>query len=111
MVTRKLYTVLFLGSVKKMLVSIPEIDRAKITANITIMSEGGFHFVYTKKLQAPIRELIVKKYRFIFFIHGRFLYFIHCFIKQSAKTPKQEINYARKIYQMIIQKITYEKNI
>ncbi len=105
MIIKKEYTVIFLDPVNKMLSKIPEIERAKIIAAITVIGKGEFHLVYTKKLQPPIRELIVKKYRFIFFIHKQFLYFIHSFIKQSAKTPKKEINYAKKICQKIIETV------
>lgn len=96
------YTALFLDSVKKMLASMPEADRAKAAVAITAMKEGYFKLVETKTLRAPIRELKIKKYRLIFFIQEEFLYFIHIFIKQSAKTPKKEIEYAEKVYKRII---------
>src|SRR3989338_4658598 len=98
----KRYTALFLDDVKKMLNSMPEADRAKATAAITAMKEGHFELVETKILRTPIRELKIKKYRFVFFIQQEFLYFIHTFIKQSARTPKKEIEYAEKIYKRII---------
>ena len=104
MATKKHYTIIILDSVKKILVAMSEPDRAKTAANITVMSEGEFNLVYTKILRTPIRELIIKKYRFLFFIHGHFLYFIHSFTKQSKKTPKREIDYAKKIYQILIEK-------
>ena len=82
----------------------PEADRAKVKVAMTVMGEGEFHLVYTKALQSPIHELVVKKYRFLFFIHGRFLYFIHAFSKKSAKTPKKEIYFAKEIYKIIVGK-------
>ncbi len=78
-----------------------EIDRAKVTAAITAMKEGNFQLVETKTLRTPIRELKIKKYRFAFFIQKEIIYFIHVFIKQSAKTPKREVDYAEKVYRKI----------
>ncbi len=99
----KQYTTSFLNPVKEIIISIPESDRSKITAAIVLMEEGNFHLVETKILQSPIRELKIKKYRLVFFIHEQILYFIHIFVKKTAKTPKKEIKYSQKIYKMIIE--------
>lgn len=80
----------------------PEVDRAKVASAIVAMREGNFQVIETKILKTPIRELKVKEYRFVFFVHGEIIYFIHTFIKQSAKTPKKEIDYAEKIYKKLI---------
>lgn len=98
------YDVQFLESVKGFLSDMPEADRAKTAAAISVMSEGKFDLVSTKVLKSPIRELIIKRYRFIFFIEGHQIYFIHSFIKKTAKTPRKEIDYAEKIYKIIINK-------
>ena len=102
---KKIYTILFLDSVNKMIADIPEADRAKIAAAVTVVSEGRFNLVYIKPFRGKLRELIVKKYRFIFFIHESFLYFIHSFVKKSNKTPKKEIDRAQKTRQIIMKKI------
>jgi len=96
------YTVLFLDSVKERISSMSETDSAKVAAAITIMRERNFHLVEIKTLKSPIRELKIKKYRLVFFIHGKILYFIHVFVKKTAKTPKVEIEYVEKIYKKII---------
>jgi phage-related protein len=97
------YTALFFDSVKEMLAGLSETERAKVAVAIVAMREGNFQAVETKILKTPIRELKVKEYRFIFFINGPFLYFLHSFIKQSAKTPKKEIDYAYKIYKKTLE--------
>jgi len=102
MKTTEKYTVLFLDSVKKKMNSIPETDRAKIVAAVTLMEDGNLHLVETKTLRSPVRELKIKKYRLIFFMHGKILYFIHMFIKQTTKTPQKEIKYMEKIYKQIM---------
>ncbi len=98
------YEIKFLESVKVFLGDMPEADRAKTAAAITVMSEGKFDLISTKVLKSPIRELIIKKYRFIFFIEGNLIHFIHSFIKKTAKTPRKEIEYAEKIYKIITNK-------
>jgi phage-related protein len=105
MAIKKVYIVLFLKSADDMLNNMGETDRAKTAAAIMAISKGEFHLVYTKPLRGKIRELIVKKYRFIFFTHQEFLYFVNAFIKKSKKTPKKEIDHAYKIYQEIIERI------
>jgi len=96
------YTTLFFDSVKKMLASMPETDRAKVAVAMSAMKEGNFQVVETKLLRTPIRELKVKKYRFVFFIRGQLIYFLHAFIKQSSKTPKREIDYAEILYKRVV---------
>ena len=97
------YTTLFFDSVKEMLASMSEIDRAKVAVALSAMREGNFQVAETKLLKTPIRELKIKKYRFIFFIRGQFIYFLHAFIKQSSKTPKREIDYAERLYKKVIE--------
>lgn len=102
--TKKIYTALFLDSVKDFITDLSETDSAKVAASITIIEKGDLHLVDTKMLKAPIRELKIKKYRFIFFIHKNLIYIIHAFIKKTAKTPQKEIGFAEKVYKMIINK-------
>lgn len=79
---------------------IPETDRAKVLASIKMM-ETNFDSVYTKLLKSPIRELIVKKYRILFFIKKDVIYFVSGFAKKSQKTPIQEIQKAENVYKMM----------
>ena len=96
------YNALFLKDVKDFVAALPNTDQGKINAAVTVMESGDFKSVYIKTLKTPIKELIIKKYRFIFFIHKSTIYFISVFIKKSAKTPKREIENGEKIYKMIV---------
>lgn len=80
----------------------PEADRAKVAVAMSAMQEGNFRVVETKLLRTPIHELKIRKYRFVFFIHGQLIYFLHAFIKKSSKTPKREIDHAEKLYKRVI---------
>jgi len=53
-------------------------------------------------LKTPIRELIIKNYRFVFFINKNKIWFVGAFIKKTIKTPKVEIKNAQKLYDKII---------
>lgn len=79
---------------------LPEVDKAKILASIKIM-ETDFDTVYSKLLRSPIRELVVKKYRLLFFIKKNVIYFVRGFIKRSQKTPIREIDKAEDVYKMM----------
>lgn len=48
-----------------------------------------------------MKELRVKKYRLIFFIHEEIVYFVRIFIKKTDKTPRNEIEMAEKYYKLI----------
>lgn len=65
------------------------------------MEQGAFHSVYIKTLRGPIKELIVKQYRMLFFTLGYTIYFVRVFRKKSKKTPRKEIEYAERIYKLI----------
>lgn len=75
-------------------------DKAKILAHAKIM-ETDFDVVHTKILKSPIRELVVKKCRLLFFIKKNTIYFVRGFIKKSQKTPLQEIEKAENVYKMM----------
>lgn len=96
----KKFEVEFFDGALEFIEKIPEIDRAKILANIKMM-ETDFDVVYTKLLRSPIRELIVKKYRFLFFIKKNVIYFVSGFVKKSQKTPTHEIEKAENVYKMM----------
>lgn len=66
------------------------------------MKKGDFTSVYIKTLQGPLRELIVMRYRLIFCIEGKVIYFLRAFMKKSAKTPKREIDSAQKMHKLLI---------
>jgi phage-related protein len=77
-------------------------DTAKVKANITMMQMGCFSSVHIKLLRNVIKELIVKNYRFIFFVNKNSIYFVGAFTKKTQKTPKQEIDKAERIYKNFI---------
>ncbi len=63
---------------------------------------GDFTSVHIKSLKGEIKELIIKRYRIIFFIDKNIVYCIAAFVKKSAKTPKRELENAERIYKKII---------
>lgn len=97
------YFVLFLQNVKDFIETLPSEDQGKINATITSIELGSFESIYIKTVRTPIKELIIKKYRIIFFIHHTTIYFIGAFVKKTAKTPSKEIKNAEKIYKIIIE--------
>ncbi|MDO8492414.1 MAG: type II toxin-antitoxin system RelE/ParE family toxin [bacterium] len=95
------YEAKFFDKVRSFIQKLTPIDQAKIAANIEAMQMGKFDSVYTKSLKGPIKELIVRKFRFIFFIEKHIIYFVSAFIKKTRKAPKQEIENSEKIYKII----------
>ena len=91
------FKILFLDNAYDFIDQLSEPDKAKILANIKIM-ETDLGVVRIKLLGNHIRELIVKKYRLLFFIKNNTIFFIDGFIKKSQKTPKREIEKAENIY-------------
>ena len=73
-------------------------DTAKVKANITMMQMGHFSSVHIKLLRNVIKELIVKNYRFIFFVNKNSIYFVGAFTKKTQRTPRQEIDNAERLY-------------
>ena len=96
------YYILYFDAVTDFLKELPSSDEAKIRANIDRMRKGDFNSTYTKKLKGPIKELIVKEYRVLFFIHENVIHFIRGFRKKSAKTPREEIDYAEQVYKRTV---------
>ena len=82
---------------------LPKVERAKILSDIETMKKGDWSSLYVKTLKGPLRELIVKRYRIVFFINENVLYFVRAFQKKTAKTPREEIEQAEQIYKLFIQ--------
>src|SRR4051812_1774196 len=80
--------------------SLPEKDRGKIKLAARAIETGSFTKVRIKSIQSPIKELIVKNYRILFFIKGNHIYFLSGFVKKTAKTPKREIERAMQMYKL-----------
>ncbi|MBI2120204.1 MAG: type II toxin-antitoxin system RelE/ParE family toxin [Parcubacteria group bacterium] len=98
------FTASFLESVEEFIQQQSLADQAKIAAATTVMMKGDFHLLYIKTLKSPIKELIIKQHRIVFFSEKNTIYFIGAFIKKTAKTPKSQIDQAEKIYKMLTQK-------
>lgn len=96
----KKFEVEFFDEVIGFLEKLSETDKAKILANAKTM-ESDFDVVHTKILKSPIRELIVRKYRLLFFIKKNTIYFVRGFIKKSQKAPLREIKKAENVYKMM----------
>jgi len=98
------FTSLFIEEVEDFIHQQGLSDQAKIAASVIIMEKGNFHILHIKTLKSPIKELIIKQYRILFFLNKNIIYFIGAFVKKTAKTPKNQIDQAEKIYKLLIQK-------
>ena len=98
----KIYFAIWIGNTIDFIERLPEKTRIKINSAVDFHEEGDFKSLYVKTLSGPIRELIVKRYRIIFFIYHTDLYLISGFVKKTAETPKREIEKAEKLYKTII---------
>jgi|SRR3989338_1570278 len=97
-----LYHAIRFTPVTKFLDELPTGDKAKIVAGVSKLEQGDFKSSYVKTLRGQIRELIVKQYRVIFFIHEHSIFLVCAFRKESKKTPRGEIEYAERVYTMFI---------
>ena len=95
------YKIKILEKTKRFIQSLNEKDRAKTAAAITVLSYGDFQSVTVKSLRGPIKELIIKAYRIIFFAKNETLWFVSGFRKKTRKTPLYEIESAQKILDII----------
>lgn len=98
----KRYRATLLDSVNEFVNKLPRAERAKIFGAIEKMRSGDWSSIYVKTLKGPIRELIVKRNRILFFINENVLHFIHAFQKKTAKTPPKEIERAEQIYKLFM---------
>ena len=96
----KIYQVTYHRSATDFLRELPLKDRSNIEGDVNVMTSGDLHSPKIKTLRGPIKELIVKEYRILFFIHEHIIYFVRAFRKKSMKTPQNEIEYAERIYKL-----------
>lgn len=99
------YQANYLESVTSFLKELSKTDRAKILSGVSKIEQGDFQSSYIKTLRGPTKELIVKQYRILFFVHGHTIYLVRAFRKKSRKTPQKEIEYAERIYKLITYKL------
>lgn len=97
-----LYRATLRDSVNDFINELQRAERAKILSSIEKMRSGDWSSLYIKTLKGPLRELIVKQYRMIFFMSENVLYFVRAFQKKTAKTPPQEIERAERIYKLMM---------
>ncbi|HEY4501235.1 MAG TPA: type II toxin-antitoxin system RelE/ParE family toxin [Candidatus Paceibacterota bacterium] len=95
----------FLSGAKEYMVGIPDADAGAIKRDVEAILNGDLNVISTKKLKEHVRELIVGHHRITYFKIGSDIYFVRGFRKKSVKTPKNEIDYAKKIYKQLKNKI------
>ncbi|MGC9599612.1 MAG: type II toxin-antitoxin system RelE/ParE family toxin [Minisyncoccia bacterium] len=91
-------TLHFLHDFYRALSDLPVHEKDKIYAHLTLLREGEVGALTIKTLRGGIQELIVHRYRLIFFKSGEAIYFVSLFKKQSQKTPLRIIRKAEAIY-------------
>lgn len=79
------YKGVFLEKVKVFINNLKQTEQGKIAAQIEMMQGGEFEIVHIKTLQKPIQELIIGKYRFLFFYRKRPDLFYRCFYQENTK--------------------------
>ncbi len=80
------------------LATLPAKEQGTIQTQIDALSIGAAARIVTKQLRGKIKELIIGSHRFTYFQIGSALYFVRGFRKKSRKTPRQEIEYAQRVY-------------
>ncbi len=98
----KIYNAFFHEAVRDFLSELSRKDHSRIWGIVETMEAGDLHSPRTKTLRGPIKELIVKEYRILFFIHEHTIHFVRVFRKKSVKTPQKEIEYVERIYKMLL---------
>jgi phage-related protein len=80
----------------------PEPTKSKIESAFMTLRHNRFNDVRVKTLRGKIKEIIIKRFRFIFFIEFGNIYVVRGFTKKSNKTPIQEIEYAEKKHRELL---------
>lgn len=96
------FKIIPLKDVEDFILKLPIKDQYKISAATDALKYKKFESVYIKQLKGEIKELRVKNYRLLFFIHDDNLFFVRIFVKKSRKTPRNEIHLAEKFYKLYI---------
>lgn len=93
---RPIFRLYVLHEAEDFIKCLEESEQFKVLTAMAAVTKGQFNAIHTKTLRNKIKELIVKRYRFTFFIEDGCVYFVRGFIKKTGKTPPQEIEYAQK---------------
>ena len=87
-------------------------DQAKIYANISLLEKFGnrLGMPAVRKIEGKLKELRITispgKYRiFYFFYEGENFYLLHGILKKVQKTPKKDINTAKKRMKTILRQL------
>ena len=99
----KRFRIRFLEPAEKYLKSLSNAEQARVDADTNAMRNGDDSLVNTKRLKGPIHELIVGNHRITYFTLDTTIYFVRSFRKKSAKTPRNEIEYAEQVYKTLRQ--------
>lgn len=87
-------------------------DQAKIYAHISMLEKYGkrLNMPTVRRIDGKLKELRITispgKYRIFFFFHdGDDFYLLHGILKKVQKTPKKDINTAKKRMKIILQEM------
>jgi len=81
--------------------SISGVDAGAVKRDVEAILANDLKVISTKQLRGRIRELIVGHHRFTYFKIETTVFFVRGFRKKSAKTPRNEIDYAEKMYRLL----------
>lgn len=95
------FRIILLKDIETFISNLSSDDQDKISGTVEMLRNKRLDSIYIKQLRGNIKELKVRKYRLIFFIHKETVYFLRIFIKKTNKTPKNEIDMAEKYYKLI----------
>ena len=95
-----IFRIILLTEVENFIFQLSDKDQLKISGAIDALRNRKFEHVSIKQLRGEIKELRVKRYRLLFFIHESSIYIVRIFIKKSAKAPVREIDFVEKFYKI-----------
>lgn len=84
--------------VAKTIRSLPEKDNSEIVQVVELFRDYGFQLTIhdLKKLTRNLWELRVNRYRLLFGMVNNEVIIVHIFLKKTQKTPKKEIELAKR---------------
>lgn len=94
--------IITIAKVREAIKSFSTKDREKIFAAMIALSQRKFDTIYVKHLAGEIKELKVRRYRLLFFIHQNKVHFVRIFIKKTNKTPKRDLELAFQYYKLFV---------
>jgi len=104
------YDLIVLAQVNDFIESLPDKEKLILKATVDTLKRKDFDSIHAKTLKGPIKELIVKRRRFIFCIENDTIYFLKAFTKKTQKTPRNEIEISEKLYKLLVKQLQLIKN-